>query len=179
MRSILWLLKNDASLATMLGGSNKVRMLTASQEMKVPYVVLDIEDSDSTNSYNGSGNLDMVMLTVSCVSDRPYSDQNRVGADDVERKVRSIIDGVAPGNYGGEDLLQCNHRDFTMQEDRISNGVRIYKDAEYMVVVRPQSVLSRVSVGYDEVTTDTYKLINFIHVSESVLETETYSVEVL
>ena len=178
MRSILYILKNNADLVQMLGGKAKIRTNVASQSQKPPYVVLDLEDSQSFNSYDSSANVDYLRVTISCVSDRPYSDQNNVGADDVERMVRKAIDHIAKGVYGGEELLFCHHQETSMQEDRIANSIRIYKDAEYLVGVRPLSVEARVSVTSDLVNVTSLPLLDFINLQKLGVTVKTFPVTV-
>lgn len=130
-------MKNDAALTTLLGSSDKVRMNVAGQAQKVPYVVVDVEDIQPTNTFRAASDLDFVRITVNSVSDRPYTDANRVGAYEVSQAVRTALDYVAAGSYDGETITRCTYeRGAGIQEDRIANGIRISVDDEYILSVR-------------------------------------------
>lgn len=137
-KAIVTILKANSALTTLLGSSDKVRMNIASQSQKVPYVVVDIEDVQPTNTFRASSDLDFMRFTVSSVSDRPYTDATRVGAYEVSQAVRNALDYVAAGTYGGSVVTRCTfERSAGMQEDRLANGVRITVDDEYILSVRP------------------------------------------
>lgn len=136
-KAIITILKADATLTTLLGSSDKVRMNVASQTQKVPYVVVDIEDVEPTNAFREASDLDFVRFTVSCVSDRPYTDATRAGAYEVSQAVRNALDYVSAGTYGGDVITRCTfERGGGMQEDRLSDGLRITVDDEYKLSLR-------------------------------------------
>lgn len=136
-KAVLNILKNNATLTTVLGSSAKVRMNVASQTQKVPYVVLEVEDVQPTNTFKEASDLDFVRFTISSVSDRPYTDATRVGAYEVAQAVRNALDYVAAGTYDGETITRCTYeRGAGIQEDRLANGLRITVDDEYILSVR-------------------------------------------
>lgn len=136
-KAIGTILKANAALTTILGSSNKVRMNIASQSQKIPYVVIDIEDTDPTNTFRDASDLDFMRFTVSSVSDRPYTDATRAGAYEVSKAVRNALDYVTAGTYGGDTITRCTfERSGGMIEDRLANGVRITVDDEYILSLR-------------------------------------------
>lgn len=137
-KAVLNILKNNSALMTLLGNSDKVRMAIASQGQKPPYVAIDVEDVEPTNTFDAPSDLDFVRLMISSVSSRPYTNTEGVGAKEVSEAVRNALDYVAAGTYGGEQITRCTYeRGSGPFEDRIANGVRITVDDEYLVSVRP------------------------------------------
>ena len=135
-KAIINILKNDAALTALLGSNTKVRLGFIAQELKKPYVIVDIEDSTPTNTFDAGSDLDFTSLTVFSVSDRTYSNANGVGADEISKAVRAAIDYVAKGTYGGETISRCRfQRSGGIREDRIANNVQVTKEDEYLISV--------------------------------------------
>jgi len=136
-KAIVNILKNDAALTALLGSNTKVRLGFIAQELKKPYVVVDIEDSTPTNTFDAGSDLDFTSLTVFSVSDRTYSNANGVGADEISKAVRAAIDYVAAGTYGGETITRCTfQRSSGVREDRLANNVQVTKTDDYLVSIR-------------------------------------------
>lgn len=154
-RAIVNILKNDAALTALLGSNTKVRTGTVAQGVEKPYVIVDIEDSDPTNSFDAASDLDFVRLTISSVSDRYYTNDNGVGTTEIAKAVRNAIDFVSAGTYGGETITRCTfERSGFIHEDRLSNNVQITKEDEYLVSVRNSVIvtptnLAAVLFGYN------------------------------
>ena len=138
MRSIINILQNDSTLVSLLGGANKIGMNVIGQTTKTPYVVVDVEDRNPTNSFDSDGNLDFVRFTVFSVADITFTSGSVVGADEIGNAVRSAINYVAAGTYDGETIDRCTlERGGQMQEDRIANKPQITREDEYLLIVRP------------------------------------------
>ena len=141
MRSIINILENDAALTALIG-ANKVGMNIISQSVKTPYVVVDVEDSESTNSFDAPSDLDFVRLTVFSVGERPFTDSDdatAIGADEVAKSVRAAIDlgNAIAGTYDGETITRCTHeRMGGIHEDRVANKTQITRTDEYLLSVR-------------------------------------------
>lgn len=138
MRSIINILQNDATLVALLGNANQIGMNIIEQGKKTPYVVVDVEDSQPTNTFREASDLDFVHFTVFSVADRPFTNGAVVGADEVGKAVRTALDYVAAGTYDGEVITRCTfERGGRIQEDRIANKMQITREDEYLLSVRP------------------------------------------
>ena len=135
-KAIVNILKNDSALTTLLGSSDKIRTSFIAQTIKKPYVVVDIEDSNPTNTFREASDLDFLRLTISSVADRAYTNSDGVGATEIAAAVRTAIDYVAAGTYNGETISRCTfQRSGYMHEDRMANNVQITKEDEYLVTI--------------------------------------------
>lgn len=153
-------MKNDAALIALLGSANKVRSGTVGQGVKKPYVVVDVEDSIPTNTFDAGSDLDFTSITIFSVSDRAYSNSNGVGVDEISKAVRTALDYVSAGTYNGETIARCTfQRSGSMQEDRIANNVQVTKEDEYLVSI------NRAVVGLPTVLTATLYGYNVIDLS--------------
>jgi len=138
LRSIVNILKNDATLVALLGSADRVRTNYASQTQKTPFVIVDLEDSIPTNTFRTASDLDFERLVISSVADRAFTSGSEVGADEIGVAVRNAIDYVAAGTYDGEVLLRCTYeRGSGMTEDRIANKPQITRTDEYLISIRP------------------------------------------
>lgn len=138
MRSIINILQNDSALVALLGDANQIGMNFIKQGKKTPYVVVDVEDRTTTNTFREASDLDFVRFTVFSVADRSYTNGSVIGADEIGKAVRNAIDYVAAGTYDGETITRCTlERGGQMQEDRIANKTQITREDEYLLSVRP------------------------------------------
>jgi hypothetical protein len=154
-KAIVNILKNDSALTTLLGSNDKIRTNTIAQSVKKPYVIVDIEDSNPTNTFREPSDLDFVRLTISSVADRAYTNANGVGVTEIAAAVRTAIDYVAAGTYNGETIARCTfQRSGYMHEDRMANNVQFTKEDEYLVtinraIVGLPTLLSATLYGYN------------------------------
>ena len=138
MRSIIYILQNNAALTNLLGGATKIGMNTIGQTTKTPYVVVDVEDRTTTNTFDSDGGLDFVRITVSCVADLSFTSGSVVGADEIGNAVRTAINYVAAGTYDGEVLNRCTlERSLSMQENRTANKPSVTREDEYLAIIQP------------------------------------------
>jgi hypothetical protein len=138
MRSIIYILQNDSTLVSLLGGANKIGMNVIGQTVKTPYVVVDVEDTTPTNSFEKDARVDYVRFTVYSVGDITFTSGSIVGADEIGDAVRNAINYVAAGTYDGETIARCTlERGGKIQEDRIANKPQITREDDYMLIVRP------------------------------------------
>ena len=136
-KGIINILKNDSALTTLLGSADKVRTGFVAQEVTKPYVIVDVEDVEPTNSFDAASDLDFVRLTVYSVADRFYTNANGSGASEIGDAVRTAIDYVAAGTYNGEAIKRCTfERSVGMAEDRMANNVQITREDEYLVTIQ-------------------------------------------
>lgn len=139
MRSIMNILENDSALTTLIG-ANKVGMGDVPQGTKAPFVVVEVEDSESTNTFDAVSDLDFVRFTVFSVADRPFTYTKTVGAEEVAKAVRAALDlgNSIAGTYDGEAITRCTHERmggfFSSQR---ANKAQYERLDEYRLSVRP------------------------------------------
>ena len=138
MRSIINILQNDSALVALLGSANKIGMNVIGQTTLTPYVVVDQEDGNPTNSFDKDGELDFIRFTVESVAALSFTSGSVVGADEVGRAVRSALNYVTPGTYDSEVVERIQiERIGQLQEDRTANKPQVTKEDEYMLTTRP------------------------------------------
>jgi hypothetical protein len=137
MRSIINILQNDLSLTTLIGGSTKIGANLIGQTKKAPYVVVDLEDTEVTNTFRSSSGVDFERLIITSVADLTFTSGSIVGADEVSNAVKAALNYVAAGTYDGETITRCTfQRGGRMSEDRMANKPQISKEDEYLLTVR-------------------------------------------
>lgn len=137
MRSAIAILKADSTLTTALGGAAKVRANVASQGNQTPFVIVDVEDSQSNYTFDTRADIDHTRLVVMTVADRTFTDSAGDGATDLAKLVRDALENASPGTYAGEEFIRCDRTRHQVQEDRLADKPQITVEEEYLLVVRP------------------------------------------
>ena len=142
------------------------------QTIKAPYITLDVEDTDPTNAFVESSDLDFVRFTVFCVADLSFTSGSTVGADEVSKAVRSAIDkaNAIAGTYNGETITRCTlERGGQFQNNSIANKPQITKEDEYILSLR----VDKVSAPTNLVLTPNY---NWINLSYSAIDADSVNI---
>ena len=129
-------MQNDPTVLSLIGSADKVYALEATQGAKMPYLIVDVEDSTPNYTKDAPSDLDTLDVRVLSYGEYLYTGTDSVvGADDLSKAVRSAIDQVAPGVYGGEDLKLCNFQNSLNYSTRITNKEQRVVEQNYLLSI--------------------------------------------
>lgn len=136
MKSVITILSTTTAVTDLLAdGASSVFTVEAVQGAKLPYLIVDIEDSTPNNSKSGDSTLDMNNLRVFSIAERHYTNGSVVGAYDLSEEVRSAISYVARGTYGGENLEHCSFQGQSNYSNKLPNKPQTTVEQDYLLSV--------------------------------------------
>jgi hypothetical protein len=136
LKSILTILSTTTAVTDLLAdGASSVFAVEAVQGAKLPYLIVDIEDSTPNNTKSGDSTLDMNNLRVFSIAERLYTNGSTVGANNLSDEVRSAIAYVARGVYGGESLEHCSWQGQTNYSNKLPNKPQTTVEQDYILSI--------------------------------------------
>lgn len=120
--AIVGILKGDATLAAELGGvgTARVHILRRPQTGAFPAIVIRRQDIEPSDTKDGVSTLDQEYIQVLMYGKEGESTLNTLILN-IEARVRTLLDRVAPGTYNGVVIQSSQFIDSDIFEEVVDN----------------------------------------------------------